>query len=83
LEIQLLNQGINFDVVEVAHFAGRADVPALTFYWQQDLPILVSVYRYDDLRGALKRQRSGSGGTRPERGGTAAVRELIETTPDA
>ena len=61
LEILLLNEGINFDVVEVAHFAGRKDVPALTFYWQQDLPILVSVYRYDDLRGALKRQKTSAG----------------------
>jgi len=83
LEIRLLNDGINFNVVEVAHFAGRADVPALAFYWQHDLPILVSMYRYDDLRGALKRQKNGSGGARPERGGLAAVRELVEISPDA
>jgi hypothetical protein len=82
LEILLLNEGINFDVVEVAHFAGRSDVPALTFYWQHDLPILVSVYRYDDLRGALKRQKTGSGGSRPERGGVNAVRDLLEAMPD-
>jgi len=83
LEIRLLNDGIHFDVVEVAHFAGRDDVPALTFYWQHDLPILVSVYRYDDLRGALKRQKAGIGGARPERGSLAAVRALVETVPDA
>src|SRR5690606_11420010 len=58
LEILLLNDGIHFDVSEIAHFAGRADVPALTFYWQHDLPILISVYRYDDLRGALKRSKA-------------------------
>jgi len=83
LQIRLLNDGIHFDVVEVAHFAGRDDVPALTFYWQHDLPILVSVYRYDDLRGALKRQKAGIGGARPERGSLAAVRELVEAQPDA
>ena len=83
LEIRLLNDGIHFDVVEVAHFAGRDDVPALTFYWQHDLPILVSVYRYDDLRGALTRQKAGIGGARPERGSLAAVRALVEAVPDA
>ena len=82
LEIQLLNDGIQFDVVEIAHFAGRSDVPALTFYWEQDLPILVSLYRYDDLRGALKRQRAGSGSMRAERGGPAAVRALLKALPD-
>jgi hypothetical protein len=83
LEIRLLNEGVNFDVVEIAHFAGRNDVPALTFYWQQDVPILVSVYRYDDLRGALKRQKSGNGPARADRGNLAAVRELVEAVPDA
>ena len=79
LEIGLLNDGINFNVVEIAHFAGRGEVPALTFYWEQDLPILVSLYRYDDLRGALKRQRTGGGAGR---GSAAAVRELLEPVPD-
>ncbi len=78
LEMLLLNDGIRFDVAEIAHFAGRNDVPALTFHWQQDLPILLSVYRYDDLRGALRRQKPTHGGVgRAERGGLAAVRELI------
>ena len=77
LEIRLLNEGINFDVAEIAHFARRKDVPALTFYWQQDLPILMSVYRYDDLRGALKRPKGGNGPGRAERGNLAAVRELL------
>jgi hypothetical protein len=80
LEIRLLNEGISFDVAEIAHFAGRSDVPAITFYWQQDLPILVSVYRYDDLRGALKRRGNNMG--RAERGNLAAVRELVQASPD-
>jgi hypothetical protein len=83
LEITLLNEGINFDVAEIAHFAGRGNVPALTFYWQQDLPILISVYRYDDLRGALKRQRPGNGPSRAERGNLAAVRELLASQAPA
>ena len=78
LEMRLLNDGIHFDVAEVAHFAGRRDVPALTFFWQQDLPIMVSVYRYDDLRGALKRQKAASGVSRADRGNLAAVRELLQ-----
>ena len=77
LEIRLLNEGIHFDVSEIAHFAGRQDVPALTFYWQNDLPILISVYRYDDLRGALKRQKGNGGAGRADRGNLAAVRELL------
>ena len=79
LEIRLLNEGINFDVAEIAHFAGRKDVPALTFYWRQDLPILISVYRFDDLRGALKRQKAGNGQGRAERGNLVAVKELVES----
>ena len=77
LEIRLLNEGIHFDVSEIAHFAGRKDVPALTFYWHNDLPILISVYRYDDLRGALKRQKGNGGAGRADRGNLAAVRELL------
>jgi hypothetical protein len=83
LEIHLLNEGIGYHVSEISHFAGRDDVPALSFYWERDLPILVSVYRYDDLRGALKRQRAagGAGGvTTPamaERGNLRAVSELV------
>ena len=36
LEIQLLNDGIHFDVSRVAHFAAATTLAALTFYWQQD-----------------------------------------------
>ena len=83
LEIQLLNEGIDYHVSEIAHFAGRDDVPALSFWWERDLPILVSVYRYDDLRGALRRQRggTGNGGNLPalaERGNLRAVQEMVD-----
>jgi hypothetical protein len=83
LEIHLLNEGIDYHVSEIGHFAGRDDVPALSFWWERDLPILVSVYRYDDLRGALKRQRGGpgNGGNLPvlaERGNLRAVQEMVD-----
>jgi hypothetical protein len=76
LEIMLLDAGVNYDVSEVAHFGGRADVPALTFYDRDDLPIMISIYRFDDLRGALKRGGGGAGAT--ERGSLTALRKLIE-----
>ncbi|SRR5690606_13855461 len=83
LEIHLLNEGIDYHVSEIAHFAGRDDVPALSFWWERDLPILVSVYSYDDLRGALKRQRGGAGNgcnlaLLAERGNLRAVQELVD-----
>lgn len=77
LEIRLLNDGIHFDVSEIAHFAGRDDVPALSFYWQRELPILISVYGYVDLRGARKRPRGTEIGARGDRGNLVAVRELV------
>ncbi len=83
LEIFLLNEGIDYHVSEIAHFAGRDDVTALSFWWERDLPILISVYRYDDLRGALKRQRSApANGCRPpslaERGNLRAVQDMVD-----
>ena len=83
LEIHLLNEGIDYHASEIAHFAGRDDVPALSFWWERDLPILISVYRYDDLRGALKRQRGGpgNGGNLPalaERGNLRAVQDMVD-----
>ncbi|MGE0801491.1 MAG: UDP-N-acetylmuramate--alanine ligase [Lautropia sp.] len=81
LEMLLLDAGVAYDVAEVAHFGGRADVPALTFYDREDLPVMISIYRFDDLRGALKRSGGGSGGT--ERGGVEALRRLLGAAPEA
>lgn len=74
LEMLLLDAGVNYDVVEVAHFSARLpDVPALVFHDRHHLPIMISVYQHDDLRGALKR----STGNLPERGDLAALERLI------
>ena len=75
LEIKLLDAGIDYDVGEIAHFARQDVVPALSFWWQRDLPVLISVYRAVDLRGALKRSGSGPGGT--ERGNAEALRRAL------
>ena len=67
LEFLLLDAGVAYDVAEVAHFSGRGDdVPA------HGLPVMISVYQHDDLRGALKRAQ----GT--ERGDLAALRRLMD-----
>lgn len=78
LEFLLLDAGVDYDVVEVAHFSGRGDdVPALVFHDGHGLPVMISVYQHDDLRGALKRAQ----GT--ERGDLAALRRLMdEPAPD-
>ncbi len=57
--IDLLNRGIEHDTVEVKHFGGRGLVVALALQWH-DWPFQVSLYRYDDLRGALKPDASGA-----------------------
>lgn len=76
LEIRLLDASVNYDVVEIAHFSGRgADVPALVFHDRDALPVMISLYRHDDLRGALKRTQGG------ERGDLAALRRLLTETP--
>lgn len=73
LEFLLLDAGVDYDVVEVAHFSGRGeDVPALVFHDGHGLPVMISVYRHDDLRGALKRAQGA------ERGDLAALRRLMD-----
>jgi len=69
VQIDLLNRGVDFDVVEVPHFRGGPDVEAITF-WMADAPVLLSLYRHDDLRGALKGGRGDAG---PERGDRRAL----------
>lgn len=76
LEVLLLDAGVHYDVVEVAHFSGRgADVPALVFHDRHDLPVMISVYQHDDLRGALRRNQGS------ERGDIEAARRLLANTP--
>lgn len=74
LEMLLLDAGVNYDVVEVAHFSARLpDVPALVFHDRHDVPIMISVYQHDDLRGALKRGANAP----PERGDLGALQRLL------
>jgi hypothetical protein len=72
LQIHLLNQGMDFDVTELPHFrgdGGRNDVEALAMVWRGE-PVMLSLYRADDMRGALR-------GEPPERGDAAALERLL------
>lgn len=66
--IHLLNTGIEPDAAEAPHFRGHGTVEALTFEFD-GLPVLLSLYDRDELRGALRAGRDGS----PERAGRAQL----------
>jgi hypothetical protein len=70
--LRLLNDGIDFEVDEIAHFrdGGRTRVEALQMTWR-DEPVLISLYHHDDLRGALR-------GLPAERGDIHAVVGLLD-----
>ncbi len=70
VQIDLRNSGVDFDVGSMPHFRGGPDVEAITF-WMADAPVLLSLYRHDDLRGALKGGRNSDAG--PERGDRRAL----------
>ncbi|MCC7059195.1 MAG: hypothetical protein IT508_03090 [Burkholderiaceae bacterium] len=67
VEIHLLNEDVDFDVTTSAHFRGGDDVEAIVFYLGEE-PVLLTLYRQDELRGALKGRASG-----PERGDRRAL----------
>jgi hypothetical protein len=78
IEMRLLDDGIDFEVGEVPHFRGdgaRADVEALMLTWRGE-PTMLSLYPYDDLRGALR-------GVPAERGTSAEVERLLALTDEA
>lgn len=72
----LLDAGIDVEPAEVAHFAGRGSVEALTFEWRAE-PFVIALYDHDDLRGAL-RPRDG----RLERGDREALAERAAADGD-
>ncbi len=72
VEYWLLDRRIDFEAGTIAGFRGGGDVEALSLQWRGQ-PVLLSLYRHDDLRGAL---RSGSGG--PQRGDRAALAARLE-----
>jgi hypothetical protein len=76
--IFLLNAGIQYEVSETRHFAGRGLVETLSFSWHnaalpERLWIHVALYDADDLRGAMRTDGRG----RPARINEAAVTALV------
>jgi hypothetical protein len=71
----LLDRGIDADVETIAHFRSGEAIEALAFEWQ-DVPVLLSLYDPDDLRGAL---RDGPAG--PLRGDRAALAARLRAEP--
>ena len=76
VEIRLLNLGINYEVETTTHFKARGrdardDVEAIVFWWRNE-PVMLSLYRHDDLRGALR-----AGVLGPERGDLSALRQRM------
>lgn len=69
----LLDHRIDFDSDSVPHFRGQGEIEAVGFDWQGE-PVMLSIYRTDDLRGAL---RAGSG-QQPDRGDRAALIARLE-----
>lgn len=63
----LLDRDIEPEVDTIAHYRGGDEVEALAFEWH-DVPVILSIYDPDDLRGAL---REGAAG--PARGDRAAL----------
>jgi hypothetical protein len=81
LEIRLIDERIDYSVSEFPHFAGHGDVTALHFD-AGPIPMLFTLYDYDDLRGALRRRagsRDGNAGSaqRADRGNAEAVAALL------
>lgn len=78
LEIELINQGLDFEVREVAGLRGEA-VDALSLHsfnrdLGEDVGIHLLVHDYDDLRGALRPDAKG----RVPRGNLQALRERMD-----
>jgi hypothetical protein len=69
VEYWLLDRKIAFDVDTIEHFRGRDQVEALIFEWHGEA-VLLTLYGYDDLRGALK--PGSSGAQRGDRGALEA-----------
>jgi hypothetical protein len=82
VQFALLNLRIEYDSIETKHFRTGSVVDALTFHWKNE-PIMISLYAFDDLRGAVKERISG--GTlegKPVRANLKAVEQLLEQSVD-
>jgi hypothetical protein len=81
--IFLLNAGVQYEVSETRHFAGRGQVETLSFPWRDAavadrIWIHVALYDTDDLRGAVRSDGRG----RPMRANEAAVNALLTAAPE-
>jgi len=63
VEFFLLDHRVDFDVSSMTHFRGQGEVETLALTWR-GLPVLLSLYGQDDLRGALKGGDTAQRGTR-------------------
>ncbi|MCG1038313.1 MULTISPECIES: UDP-N-acetylmuramate--alanine ligase [Burkholderiaceae] len=76
--IHLLNAGVQYDVSETRHFAGRRAVETLSFIARDGdgnaVGIHVALYDTDDLRGAVRADARG----RQTRANAASVRALLD-----
>lgn len=69
----LLDQGIGYESATIPHFRSQGEVEVLGLTWRGE-PVMLSLYRSDDLRGAL---RAPAGGETP-RGDRAALLARME-----
>jgi hypothetical protein len=77
--IHLLNMGVQYDVSETRHFAGRGWVETLSFVTRdatgEPVGLHVALYDTDDLRGAVRADARG----RLARANASAVQALLGT----
>lgn len=71
----LLDRGIDPDIETIAHFRSGEAIEALAFEWH-DVPVLLSLYAPDDLRGALREGPAGAA-----RGDRAALAARLAAEP--
>lgn len=81
--IFLLNAGVQYEVSETRHFAGRGPVETLSFACRdaatpERIWIHVALYDTDDLRGAVRADGRG----RPMRANETAVTALLAAAPE-
>lgn len=78
LAIELLNRGVQYEVSETRHFAGRGMVETLSFLWRQHreqppVGVHIVLYTLGDLRNAAKLDAQ----KRPLRLDAAGLRSLL------
>jgi hypothetical protein len=82
VQFVLLNLHIEYDSVETKHFRTGSAVEALTFHWKNE-PIMVSLYSFDDLRGAVKEKIAGGALLgRPVRATLKELEQLLKASAE-